>query len=126
MADYWFWRKDYGHCLDCYIKAYRCLSQMPQIAYAQPVFSDATEAALELVSMYENLGDKTQTVRVATDADAAVPEHKSAAVEQLVCADWKYQSRMLLRTLIGKGKDSFEGTPAFVRLTEALSALRQA
>ncbi|KAJ2415509.1 hypothetical protein GGI10_001657 [Coemansia sp. RSA 2530] len=126
MADYWFWRKDYGHCLDCYIKAYRCLSQMPQIAYAQPVFSDATEAALELVSMYENLGDKTQTVRVATDVDAAVPEHKSAAVEQLVCADWKYQSRMLLRTLIGKGKDSFEGTPAFVRLTEALNALRQA
>ncbi|KAJ2072039.1 hypothetical protein GGH13_002959 [Coemansia sp. S155-1] len=126
MADYWFWRKDYRHCLDCYIKAYRCLSQMPQVAYAQVVFSDAVDAALELVSMYENLGDKTQVVRVATGADAAVPELKAAAIEQPVCADWKHQSKMMLRALVGKAKDSFEGTPTYVRLTEALSALRQA
>ncbi|KAJ2439699.1 hypothetical protein GGF42_007871, partial [Coemansia sp. RSA 2424] len=130
MADYWFWRHDYRHCLDCYVKAYRCLSQMPQIAYAQPVFEDAAEAALELVSMYENLGDKTQTVRVAADvgADAGaavVPESKLAAVEQPVCADWRHQAKMLLRALIGKSKDSFEGTPTYVRLTDALSALRQ-
>ncbi|KAJ2399210.1 hypothetical protein GGF41_008179, partial [Coemansia sp. RSA 2531] len=106
--------------------AYRCLSQMPQVAYAQVVFSDAVDAALELVSMYENLGDKTQVVRVATGADAAVPELKAAAIEQPVCADWKHQSKMMLRALVGKAKDSFEGTPTYVRLTEALSALRQA
>ncbi|KAJ1944164.1 hypothetical protein FBU59_002678, partial [Linderina macrospora] len=66
MADFWFWRRDYKHCLDCYIKAYRCISQMPQVSYAPPVFKDAADAALELASMYENLGDKTQIVKVQT------------------------------------------------------------
>ncbi|KAJ2823153.1 hypothetical protein IWW50_003903, partial [Coemansia erecta] len=139
MADYWFWRHDYVHCLDCYVKAYRCISQMPQVSYAPPVFSDAVNAALELVSMYENLGDKTQVVRVAAaestdqqtpadtaDADVVSAERKTVAVEQPVCADWKHQTKMLLRGLIGKGKESFDGTPAFTRLTDALSELRQA
>ncbi|KAI9473268.1 hypothetical protein BX667DRAFT_470800 [Coemansia mojavensis] len=107
MADYWFWRRDFSHCLDCYIKAYRCLSQLPQVAYAPPVFKDAVAAALDLVSMYENLGSKTQVVRP-------------------ICADWKHKSKMLLRGLIGKCKESFEGTPEYARLTEALSELRQA
>ncbi|KAI8322831.1 TPR-like protein [Martensiomyces pterosporus] len=115
MADFWFWRGDYLHCLDCYIKAYRCLSQMPEVTYAPPVFNDAVEAALELVSMYENLGSKTQMVR-----------RKAAAVSQVVCEDWKHQSKMLLRGLIGKGKESFEGTPNYERLAEALRDLRQA
>ncbi|KAJ1867723.1 hypothetical protein LPJ78_000775 [Coemansia sp. RSA 989] len=141
MADYWFWRRDFSHCLDCYIKAYRCLSQLPQVAYAPPVFKDAVAAALDLVSMYENLGSKTQVVRVATtepgdqqisspaaegSADAEPSEPKMAAVEQPICADWKHKSKMLLRGLIGKCKESFEGTPEYARLTEALSELRQA
>ncbi|KAJ2478127.1 hypothetical protein IWW56_003924 [Coemansia sp. RSA 2131] len=129
MADYWFWRNDFTHCLDCYIKAYRCLSNMPQISYAPPVFNDAVDAALELVTMYENLGDKTQVVRIASesnDHDSVVPEgeRKTVAVEQPVCADWKHQSKMVLRGLIGKGKESFDGTPAFTRLTDALNELR--
>ncbi|KAJ2769019.1 hypothetical protein IWQ57_003286 [Coemansia nantahalensis] len=126
MADFWFWRRDYRHCLDCYVKAYRCLSQLPQVAYAPPVFSDAAEAALDLVSMYENLGDRTQVVRSAPGAAAGGEgECKAAAVEQPVCADWRRQSQLLLRGLIGKAKESFDGTPAFLRLADALAALRQ-
>ncbi|KAJ2852171.1 hypothetical protein IWW36_000551 [Coemansia brasiliensis] len=141
MADYWFWRRDFSHCLDCYIKAYRCISQLPQVAYAPPVFKDAVSAALDLVSMYENLGSKTQVVRVATtesgdqqmpsgeasgDALSATPEPKMAAVEQPICADWKHKAKMLLRGLIGKCKESFEGTPEYTSLTDALNELRQA
>ncbi|KAI9506010.1 hypothetical protein GGI25_005744 [Coemansia spiralis] len=144
MADYWFWTKDYRHCLDCYIKAYRCLSQRPEITYALPVFNDAAEAALELVSMYENVGDKVQQVlRVPTTSDehtdqelpgresdnsgvGADSERKIAAVAEPVCADWRHQAKMVLRGLVGKGKESFEGTPNYIRLAEALKELRQA
>ncbi|KAJ2608586.1 hypothetical protein H4S08_004394 [Coemansia sp. RSA 1365] len=138
MADYWFWRRDYRHCLDNHIKAYRCVSQLPQVSYAPPVFKDAVDAAMTLVEVYENLGDKMQVVRVPTtesgdqvlpDRDVAtntadLSERKTSAVEQPVCADWRRQSKMLLRGLIGKGKESFEGTPDYTRLTEALQELR--
>ncbi|KAJ2551149.1 hypothetical protein EV175_003800 [Coemansia sp. RSA 1933] len=144
MADYWFWTKDYRHCLDCYTKAYRCLSQRPEITYAPPVFNDAAVAALDLVSMYENLGDKTQAVlRVSTtsgsgganeQSDQQLPGdnagangvRKAAAIAEPVCADWQHQAKMVLRGLIGKGKESFDGTPNYIRLTEALKELRQA
>ncbi|KAJ1767649.1 hypothetical protein IW140_005903 [Coemansia sp. RSA 1813] len=141
MADYWFWTKDYRHCLDCYIKAYRCLSQRPEITYAPPIFNDAAEAALELVSMYENVGDKMQAVtRVPTSSggdseqpDQQLPDssdansvRKAAAVAEPVCADWRHQAKMVLRGLIGKGKESFDGTPSYIRLIEALKELRQA
>ncbi|KAJ2001365.1 hypothetical protein GGI04_003769 [Coemansia thaxteri] len=134
MADYWFWRRDYRHCLDCYIKAYRCLSQMPQVAYAKPVFDEAVEAALELVSMYENLGDKTETVRIAApelgDQETPAQDQNVAAADvateqRPVCADWRHQAKMLLRSLIGKSKATFEGTPGYGRLVEALATLRQ-
>ncbi|KAJ2156333.1 hypothetical protein GGF46_005258 [Coemansia sp. RSA 552] len=132
MADYWLWRRDYNHCLDCYIKAYRSLSQMPQVAYAPPVFNDAVEAALDLVSMYEELGTKGQVVRVSTTGDQELPgedggteERKTSAVEQPVCADWKYKAKMVLRGLIGKTKQEFEGTAGYTRLTDALAELRQ-
>ncbi|KAJ2804768.1 hypothetical protein H4R20_002372 [Coemansia guatemalensis] len=139
MADYWFWRRDFRHCLDNHIKAYRCVSQLPQVSYAPPVFNDAVDAAMTLLEVYENLGDKTQVIRVPTtdsgdqmlpDRDAAtaaadLPERKTSAVEQPVCADWRRQSKMLLRGLIGKGKESFEGTPSYTRLTEALQELRK-
>ncbi|KAJ2776330.1 hypothetical protein H4R18_005727 [Coemansia javaensis] len=123
MADFWFWRRDYRHCLDCYVKAYRCVSQHPQVAYAPHVFADAVEAALELVSSYENLGDKTQVVRAADAGDGHAD--KAAAAEVPVCADWRHQARMVLRGLIGRARESFDGTPGFARLTEALAELRQ-
>ncbi|ORX64488.1 TPR-like protein [Linderina pennispora] len=135
MADFWFWRRDYKHCLDCYIKAYRCYSQMPQVSYAPPVFKDAVDAALELADMYENLGDKVQVVKAPSAQDgqqqhdqevAGDDQRKAAAIEQPVCSDWKHQTKMLLRGLIGKGKGSFEGTPDYERLVEALKELRQA
>ncbi|ORX69304.1 hypothetical protein DL89DRAFT_293705 [Linderina pennispora] len=127
MADFWFWRRDYKHCLDCYIKAYRCYSQMPP--------GDAVDAALELADMYENLGDKVQVVKAPSAQDgqqqndqevAGDDQRKAAAIEQPVCSDWKHQTKMLLRGLIGKGKESFEGTPDYERLVEALKELRQA
>ncbi|KAJ2851501.1 hypothetical protein J3B02_003554 [Coemansia erecta] len=131
MAGFWFWRKDYGHCLDCHVKAHRALAQQAEISYDAALFKEAADSALELVSAYENLGDKTQTVRQPSsenneqgEEDQEAESRKSAAVEQPVCPDWRRQAKMALRSLIGKGKPSFEGTPDYVRLTDALEELR--
>ncbi|KAJ2718476.1 hypothetical protein GGI07_005740 [Coemansia sp. Benny D115] len=129
MAKFWSWRQDYQHCLDCYIKAYRCLSQQAEVSYEEPLFAQAVDAVIELVSMYENLGDRVQTVRVATAGDQEAPgdaeERKAAAVAQPVCPDWKRQAKMALRGLIGKGKENFEGTANYNRLVDALQELNQ-
>ncbi|KAJ2233688.1 hypothetical protein IWW45_003989 [Coemansia sp. RSA 485] len=128
MAEFWFWRKDYSHCLDCHVKAHRALAQQAEISYDAALFKEAVDSVLELVSAYENLGDKTQTVRQPssenTDGENQQAEsRKSAAVEQPVCPDWRRQAKMALRSLVGKGKQSFEGTPEYVRLTDALEEL---
>ncbi|KAJ1815337.1 hypothetical protein LPJ75_002402, partial [Coemansia sp. RSA 2598] len=130
MAEFWFWRKDYIHCLDCHVKAHRAISQQAEISYDATLFKEAVDSALELVSAYENLGDKTQTVRQPSsenngdDEDQEAESRKSAAVEQPVCPDWRRQAKMALRSLIGKGKQSFDGTPDYVRLTDAMDELR--
>ncbi|KAJ2392840.1 hypothetical protein GGI05_002572 [Coemansia sp. RSA 2603] len=129
MAEFWFWRKDFSHCLDCHVKAHRSLAQMAELSYEPKVFSEAVDSAIELVSAYENLGDRMQTVRqTSADEEAAEGEEqrKAAAVEQPVCADWRHQAKMALRSLLGKGKESFEGTEDYNRLVEALAELRQA
>ncbi|KAJ2908207.1 hypothetical protein GGI21_003116 [Coemansia aciculifera] len=111
-----------------------CYVLLGQNNVAQRIIEEQLELNPDSPKLWCNLGDKTQTVRVATPAAAAandedgaiVPEIKAAAVDQLVCADWRQQAKMMLRALIGKGKDSFEGTATYVRLADALSALRRA
>jgi guanylate kinase len=57
--------------------------------------------------MYENLGEKKED-------------------GELVCADWKYQSRQILKGLMGKVRDVFEDTPSYERLKERMDDLRNA
>ncbi|KAJ2778581.1 hypothetical protein GGI15_004137 [Coemansia interrupta] len=127
MAGFWFWRKDYAHCLDCHVKAHRSLVQVAEMAYEKELFGEAVDSAIELVSAYENLGDRVQTVRQTLEEEKEDAEQrKAAAVEQPVCADWRHQAKMALRSLMGKGKESFEGTEDYNRLVDALAELRQA
>ncbi|KAJ1719091.1 hypothetical protein LPJ53_006077 [Coemansia erecta] len=126
MAEFWSWRSDFAHCLDCHVKAHRSLAQVAELAYEKELFHEAVDSAIELVSAYENLGDRVQTVKLSSDDGEQEGERKAAAVEQPVCADWRHQAKMALRSLMGKGKESFEGSEDYARLTEALAELRQA
>ena len=43
--------------------------------------------------------------------------------EIIVCKDWKYQSKSLLKSLIGRTRNSFEDTQMHNKLKETLKEL---
>ncbi|ORY01097.1 TPR-like protein [Basidiobolus meristosporus CBS 931.73] len=123
VADFFFWKGDYVKCLDCHIKAYRAVLHQQSIEIDEKVFTSVAEAAIEMVDWYRNLGSKPVCVPVnAGDSteDGVVPKKR---IDEVVCKDWKYQAKMLLRSLIGRTRDMFEGTAAHDRLVEELKEL---
>lgn len=106
-AKFYLWQQRYAEALETSVKAYRSVMHDPRIETEETVFDDVTIVALETVDMYENLGDKKQ--------DGA-----------LVCADWRYQSRLILKGLMGKVRDIFEDTKSFEQLQERMNDLKNA
>ena len=104
-AKFYLWQKRYAEALETSVKAYRSVMHDPRIETEESIFEDVTTVALETVDMYESLGDKTQ--------DGAS-----------ICSDWRYQSRLILKGLMGKVKDIFEDTPSYERLKERMDDLK--
>ncbi|KAI7904384.1 uncharacterized protein BX663DRAFT_504887 [Cokeromyces recurvatus] len=106
-AKFYLWQGRYVDALETSIKAYRAVMHDPRIETEESVFNDVATIALETVDMYENLGDKKQ--------DGAP-----------VCADWRYQSRLILKGLMGKVRDIFEDTKSFEQLQDRMNDLKNA
>lgn len=106
-AKFYLWQQRYVDALETSVKAYRAVMHDPRIETEETVFEDVTTIALETVDMYENLGDKKQ--------DGAP-----------VCADWRYQSRLILKGLMGKVRDIFEDTKSYEQLQERMNDLKNA
>jgi tetratricopeptide (TPR) repeat protein len=106
-SKFYLWQQQYKQALDTSIKSYRSVMHDPRIETEESIFEDVTTVALETVDMYENLGEKKED-------------------GELVCADWKYQSRQILKGLMGKVRDVFEDTPSYERLKERMDDLRNA
>lgn len=104
---FYMWQQRYADCLDASIKAYRAVMHDPQLETDAAVFEDVARWALETVDMYENLGDKEQDGKP-------------------VCADWNYQSRQILKGLMGKVRDIFDDTPTYDQLKERMDDLKRA
>ncbi|KAI8333521.1 hypothetical protein BC941DRAFT_433689, partial [Chlamydoabsidia padenii] len=104
---FYMWQERYGDCLDASIKAYRAVMHDPQLETDAAVFEDVARWALETVDMYENLGDRVQDGKP-------------------VCADWNYQSRQILKGLMGKVRDIFDDTPTYDLLKERMDELKHA
>ncbi|GAA5804211.1 hypothetical protein HPULCUR_009698 [Helicostylum pulchrum] len=104
-AKFYLWQKRYADALDTSVKAYRSVMHDPRIETEVTVFDDVTIVALETVDMYENLGEKTQN---------GVP----------VCADWRYQARLILKGLMGKVRDIFDDTKSYEQLKERMDDLK--
>ncbi|CAO3594729.1 unnamed protein product [Absidia cylindrospora] len=103
---FYMWQERYADCLDASIKAYRAVMHDPQLETDVAVFEDVARWALETVDMYENLGDRKQNGEV-------------------VCADWNYQSRQILKGLMGKVRDIFDETSTFEQLKDRMDELKQ-
>ncbi|KAI9228775.1 MAG: hypothetical protein DHS80DRAFT_15059 [Piptocephalis tieghemiana] len=112
-ADFWRWRTDWVRCLDAYLKAYRATLHRSPVETDKEAFETAAAACLDVVEAYENFGD------------ISVPDEEGPVdATRLVAPDWHYQSRGLLRSLIGRSRGSFEGTEWHDRLSDRLADLK--
>lgn len=100
-----FWRKKPWLALEDYEKSYRAVINNPDLTSDENVWKIAVEACQELVSAYENFGEL---------------EGRHGAGD-VVCKDWKFKAKSTIRSLISKGKSSWEYTDGF----EALQELKQ-
>ncbi|KAJ8660512.1 hypothetical protein O0I10_003558 [Lichtheimia ornata] len=105
-AKFYIWQQRYVDALEASVKGYRTVMHDASIETDQQVFDRVAQVALDTVDMYETLGEKEQ--------DGAP-----------VCADWRYQSRQILKSIMGKGKDVFEDTVMYDRLKERLEDLKR-
>ncbi|RUS15783.1 hypothetical protein BC937DRAFT_92002 [Endogone sp. FLAS-F59071] len=113
-ATFYLWQGEPGKALEAQVKAYRCVVHSPKLETDQKVFEDVAKEAMETVEMYQNVGEKTAK-KVGEDGTER---------EELVCKDWKYQSRSLLKTLVGRTKNIWDGTETFDKLQQALKDMK--
>ncbi|KAI7872363.1 hypothetical protein BDF14DRAFT_1752626 [Spinellus fusiger] len=106
-SKFYLWQKKYTQALESSVKAYRSVMHDVRIETDAKRFEEVANVALDTVDMYENLGEK-----------------KVEGVA--VCSDWKYQSRLIVKGLMGKTRDVFDDTTTYERLKERLEDLKQA
>ncbi|KAF2034278.1 TPR-like protein [Setomelanomma holmii] len=102
-----------GSALECHEKAWRAVT-------SQPKWESGTEAewdivvdqTIDLVDAYETLGPRKRT------------EGLAAGSGELVAKDWKFKARSAIRSVIGKGKESWEDSAGWDRLKERLDGLK--
>ncbi|CAG8554868.1 12569_t:CDS:1 [Funneliformis mosseae] len=117
-AKFWFWKKEYDEALEAYLKAYRSVLRDPNLGNSYDVFEKVANAALEVVEAYQNFGEKKVLRKIDSNDDGL-------EIEKIVCKDWKYQAKSLLKSLIGRTKNSFEGTPMHDKLKEVANELSE-
>ncbi|KAI8085980.1 uncharacterized protein BX664DRAFT_334618 [Halteromyces radiatus] len=100
-ARFYVWQENWKDALDATIKAYRAVMHDPRLESDVKIFEDVARWALELVDMYENVGNRGE------------------------CDDWNYQSRLILKGLMGKVRDIFDDTPTYDLLKDRLDELKQ-
>lgn len=101
------WRKKPWASLDCHEKAYRAISHNPDLEVDEKVWNETVEACSDLVAAYESLGE--------------LPGKHGAG--DLVCKDWKYKAKSTIKSLMSKGKQSWEDSDGWEQLTELRSGL---
>lgn len=96
------WLKQPWNALDDYEKAFRIVTNNPQLDENEAVWNDAVNACEDLVDAYTNFGEREGRMGEGS----------------LVCKDWKFKARSAIRSLIGKGKLYWEDSEGWSRLAE--------
>jgi hypothetical protein len=101
------WRKRPWASLECHEKAYRALTHNPDLPVDEKIWNEAIDACSDLVAAYESLGE--------------LPGKYGAG--DLVCKDWKYKAKSTVKSLMSKGKSSWEDSEGWDRLVELRSSI---
>ena len=105
------WRNKPTAALDAEEKAWRAITSRPGWETdSETRWSEVVEATVRLCDSYESLGPKERT--------------EGMAAGEMVAKDWKFKARTAVRGILGRGKDSWEGTAGWNRLKDALNDLR--
>ena len=103
------WRKRPSEALSLQEKAWRAITAVPGAYDTLENWSDVADATLDLVERYEELGDRER-------------ERTGGKVEP----QWRYKARSAVRGVTGRGKESWQETEGYQKLTEALEGLKLA
>ncbi|ODV96287.1 hypothetical protein PACTADRAFT_23552, partial [Pachysolen tannophilus NRRL Y-2460] len=101
------WRKKPWLALECHEKAYRASANNPNLEVDEAIWNETVEACSDLVAVYESLGE--------------LPGKHNAG--DVICKDWKYKAKSTVRSLLSKGKSSWEGTKGWDTLQNLKSQL---
>lgn len=105
------WRNKPATALDAEEKAWRAVTAQPAWESAsEKGWSDVVDATVRLCEAYESLGEKERT--------------EGLSAGEPVAKDWKFKARSAIRGILGKGKDSWEGTEGWDRLKECMDGLK--
>lgn len=105
------WRRKPEKALDAQEKAWRAVTVQPGWeTESEKRWDGVVEATIELCDAYESLGPMERV------------DGMSAGT--LVAKDWKFKARSAIRGIMGKGRDSWEGTEGWERLKDALDQLK--
>ncbi|SCV00727.1 LAMI_0G06942g1_1 [Lachancea mirantina] len=96
------WRRRPWASLDCQEKAFRAISHDPNMEVDEQVWNETVDACEDLIAAYESLGEM---------------EGKHGAGD-LVCRDWKYKARNVIKSLMGRGKSTMEDSDGWFRLQD--------
>lgn len=94
------WQRKPWAALECLERAYRALTQKSDLDTNEKTWNEAVESCCDLVAAYESLGE--------------LPGRHNAG--DLVCKDWKYKARSAIRSLLSKGKATWEDSEGWDKL----------
>lgn len=104
--------------LSAYEKAWRVTLNKPGwdtgagTESAKNIWSEVSEATIDLVDAYESLGERYRESGVGAG--------------ELVAKDWKFKARSALRSVMSRAKEGWEDDAAYESLSERLHELKNA
>ncbi|KJY01582.1 TPR domain-containing protein [Zymoseptoria brevis] len=105
------WRNKPTTALDAEEKAWRAITSQPGWeTESEKRWNEVVEATVRLCDSYESLGPKERT--------------EGMGVGEPVAKDWKFKARSALRGILGRGKDSWDGTDGWDRLKAVTEDLK--
>ncbi|ORY07377.1 hypothetical protein BCR34DRAFT_626443 [Clohesyomyces aquaticus] len=99
--------------LEAHEKAWRAVTSQPKWeSGTEAQWNVAVDQTIDLVDAYETLGSRERT------------EGLAAGSGELVTKDWKFKARSAVRSVMGKGKDTWEDSEGWERLKERMEELK--
>jgi tetratricopeptide (TPR) repeat protein len=94
-------------------KAWRAVTSQPKWeSGTEAQWNAVVDQTIDLVDAYESLGPRERT------------EGLAAGSGELVAKDWKFKARSAVRSVMGKGKESWEDSTGWDRLKDRLDELK--